>query len=123
VDKENAPFDRLHLIRLNVTTFNLNIKARPRRNTPIRTSTTAIQSDTPNSGTSRRIIPILDERSVTILQDAKKNPDYKEYENLAKYLSDRGRIFSRERSGVCSRHQRRLATEVKRARFLALLPY
>ncbi|HCR35629.1 30S ribosomal protein S18 [Candidatus Woesebacteria bacterium GWC2_33_12] len=55
--------------------------------------------------------------------DAKKDPDYKDYENLAKYLSDRGRIFSRERSGVCAKHQRKLASEVKRARFLALLPY
>lgn len=55
--------------------------------------------------------------------EAKKNPSYKDYENLSKYLSDRGRIYSRERSGVCSKHQRRLATEVKRARFLALLPY
>ena len=55
--------------------------------------------------------------------DAKKDPSYKDYENLSKYLSDRGRIFSRERSGVCSKHQRTLASEVKRARFLALLPY
>ncbi|KKP48000.1 MAG: 30S ribosomal protein S18 [Candidatus Woesebacteria bacterium GW2011_GWA1_33_30] len=55
--------------------------------------------------------------------EAKKDPDYKNYADLSKYLSDRGRIFSRERSGVCSKHQRKLASEVKRARFLALLPY
>lgn len=55
--------------------------------------------------------------------DSKTDPTYKNYENLAKYLSDRGRIYTRERSGVCSKHQRKLATEVKRARFLALLPY
>lgn len=55
--------------------------------------------------------------------EAKTNPSYKEFENLSKYVSDRGRIYSRERSGVCAKHQRRLSTEVKRARFLALLPY
>lgn len=55
--------------------------------------------------------------------EAKKDPSYKDYVDIAKYLSDRSRIFSRERSGVCSKHQRKLATEVKRARFLALLPY
>ena len=55
--------------------------------------------------------------------EAKSTPSYKEYENLAKYLSDRGRIYSSERSGVCSKHQRKLSQEVQRARFLALLPY
>lgn len=53
----------------------------------------------------------------------KKVPSYKEYEELSKYLSDRGRIYSRERSGACAKHQRLIAQEVKRARFLALLPY
>lgn len=55
--------------------------------------------------------------------EAKVNPSYKDYQNLSKYLSDRGRIFSRDRSGVCAKHQRKLSVEVKRARFLALLPY
>lgn len=55
--------------------------------------------------------------------ESKTTPSYKDYENLSKYLSDRGRIYSRERSGACSKHQRRLAQEIQRARFLALLPY
>lgn len=55
--------------------------------------------------------------------ESKTVPSYKEYENLAKYVSDRGRIYSRERSGNCSKHQRKLAQAVQRARFLALLPY
>lgn len=54
---------------------------------------------------------------------AKMDPDYKNYENLAKFLSDRAKIYNKDRSGVCAKHQRRLAVEVKRARHLALLPY
>ena len=54
---------------------------------------------------------------------AKKDPDYKDPETLGKFLNDRAKILSRERSGVCARHQRRLTVAVKRARHLALLPY
>lgn len=54
---------------------------------------------------------------------AKKDPDYKEPETLGKFLNDRAKLLSRERSGVCARHQRRLAVAVKRARHLSLLPY
>jgi small subunit ribosomal protein S18 len=50
-------------------------------------------------------------------------PDYKEYEEFAKYLSDRGKIYSATRSGFCSKHQRKLSIAIKRARHLALLPY
>ena len=49
--------------------------------------------------------------------------DYKDLETLKKYLSDRGKIVNRGRSGVCAKHQRDLAREIKRARHLALLPF
>jgi small subunit ribosomal protein S18 len=52
-----------------------------------------------------------------------KNPDYKEVETLKNYVSDRGKIISRTRTGVCAKHQRRLAREIKRTRYLALLPF
>ena len=54
---------------------------------------------------------------------ASKDPDYKDPETLYKFINDRAKLLSRERSGVCARHQRRLALAVKRARHLALLPY
>lgn len=54
---------------------------------------------------------------------AKVNPDYKDYDNLARYLSDRAKVLSKERSGICSKHQRRLTVAIKRARHLALLPF
>jgi small subunit ribosomal protein S18 len=52
-----------------------------------------------------------------------KEPSYKEYEELAKFLSERGKIIGRRQTGVCAKHQRILAREIKRARQLALLPY
>lgn len=49
--------------------------------------------------------------------------DYKDIGRLRRYISDRGKIEPRRKMGTCSRHQRRLAIALKRARFLALLPY
>lgn len=51
------------------------------------------------------------------------NPDYKDVENLQKFLSPRKKIIGREKNGVCAKHQRSLTKELKHARFLALLPY
>ena len=49
--------------------------------------------------------------------------DYKDPAMLRPYISDRGKIAPRRKSGACARHQRRLANSIKRARHLALLPY
>ena len=49
--------------------------------------------------------------------------DYKDVGRLRRYVSDRGKIEPRRKMGTCSRHQRRLTLALKRARFLALLPY
>jgi small subunit ribosomal protein S18 len=49
--------------------------------------------------------------------------DYKDISKLRKFVSERGKIEPRRRTGVCAKHQRRLALAIKRARFLALLPY
>lgn len=53
----------------------------------------------------------------------KVEPTFKEVAALSKYMSERGRIVGRDRSGVCAKHQRRLTMEIKRARFLAILPF
>lgn len=53
----------------------------------------------------------------------KKDPSYKEYDELTHYLTDRARIMGRIRSGLCSKHQRRLTIAIKRARHLGLLPH
>jgi len=49
--------------------------------------------------------------------------DYKQPERLRRFISDRGKIKPRRRTGTCAKHQRRLAVAIKRARHLALLPY
>lgn len=53
----------------------------------------------------------------------KITPDYKETDILKNYLTERGKILGKDRSGICSKHQRALSVEIKRARFLALLPF
>lgn len=49
--------------------------------------------------------------------------DYKDTETLRRYISSFGKIVPRKRSGVCQWHQRKLSNAIKRARFMALLPY
>jgi small subunit ribosomal protein S18 len=55
--------------------------------------------------------------------ESKTVPDYRNYQFLEKYLTERGKIISRTRTGTCSRHQRQLTREIKRARHLSLLPF
>jgi len=49
--------------------------------------------------------------------------DYKEPSQLRRYISDRGKIEPRRKTGTCAKHQRALAVAIKRARHVALLPY
>lgn len=48
---------------------------------------------------------------------------YKDPDMLRRYLTDRAKIRPRRQTGVCAKHQRRLANAIKRARHLALLPF
>lgn len=49
--------------------------------------------------------------------------DYKDVERLQKLLTQRGKIFSRKRSGNCASCQRKSRLAIKRARYMALLPF
>ena len=49
--------------------------------------------------------------------------DYKNLGLLQRYISDRGKIRARRQTGTCAKHQRALATAIKRARHIALLPF
>lgn len=49
--------------------------------------------------------------------------DYKDVEMLQKLLTNRGKIYSRKRSGNCAGCQRKVKKAIKRARFMALLPF
>ena len=49
--------------------------------------------------------------------------DYKDDRTIGRFLTDTGKILPSRLSGVCARHQRQLAVSIKRARYLALIPY
>ena len=49
--------------------------------------------------------------------------DYKDVETLRKFLNPHGKIMSRRRTGLSATNQRALAQAIKRARYMALLPY
>ena len=55
--------------------------------------------------------------------DHVKDIDYKDVNRLKRYLSDRAKIEPRRKTGTCAHHQRGLSEALKRARFMALLPY
>lgn len=55
--------------------------------------------------------------------DKVENIDYKDIAKIGQYISRRGKIGPRRKTGTCAKHQRALAVAVKRARYLALLPY
>lgn len=49
--------------------------------------------------------------------------DYKDVSKLRRYITEKGKIIPRRTSGVCAMHQRALTTAIKRARYMALLPF
>jgi len=49
--------------------------------------------------------------------------DYKNTETLKKFVDSRGKLLGKKETNLCVKHQRKLAQAVKRARFLALLPF
>ena len=52
-----------------------------------------------------------------------KHIDYKDTEILRRFPNPHGRMIARSRTGISATYQRQLATAVKRARFMGLLPY
>ena len=52
-----------------------------------------------------------------------KHIDYKDVEVLKKFINPHARMMGKKRTGVSSKSQRQLAMAIKRARFMALLPY
>jgi len=71
----------------------------------------------------RRTRYVPKSRFCSFCADKDKVMDYKDPEGLKRYISNRGEIEPRHKTGTCARHQRRLAVAIKRARHLALLPY
>ncbi|HBB76287.1 MAG: 30S ribosomal protein S18 [Candidatus Levybacteria bacterium RIFOXYA1_FULL_41_10] len=55
--------------------------------------------------------------------EEKRTPSFKEVSYLQRFITERGKIISRSRTGLCSKHQNGLARNIKYARHLALLPF
>jgi small subunit ribosomal protein S18 len=62
-------------------------------------------------------------RNCFFCKDKVTEIDYKNVNQLRRYISEKGKIRSRRITGACRRHQVQVATAVKRAREMALLPY
>ena len=54
---------------------------------------------------------------------AGKSIDYKDVPIITKYITEKGKIVNRRQSGACAKHQRHIAQQIKRARFMALIPF
>lgn len=62
-------------------------------------------------------------RTCVFCSEGVKQIDYKQTDTLRRFLTERGQIRPRRKTSLCTKHQRRLAVAVKRARFMALLAY
>ncbi|MFO7571247.1 MAG: 30S ribosomal protein S18 [Gaiellaceae bacterium] len=62
-------------------------------------------------------------KSCHLCRDKVEHVDYKNIAQLRRYISEKGKLRSRRITGACRRHQLQVATAVKRAREMALLPY
>ena len=49
--------------------------------------------------------------------------DYKDIKTIQKFVNSYGKIDARKRTGLCPKHQRKLAIAIKRSRIMALLPF
>ncbi|MEN8126815.1 MAG: 30S ribosomal protein S18 [Planctomycetota bacterium] len=71
----------------------------------------------------RQNLTIREQTQCRFCREGTSYIDYKDIDVLQKLLTNRGKIFSRKRSGNCAGCQRKVKTAIKRARFMALLPY
>jgi len=76
-----------------------------------------------NIGRARGTRGLITKPAVCPFCKGKMKIDYKDVSVLSHYISSQGKIVSRRRSRTCAKHQRRLAQAIKRARYLAMLPY
>ena len=79
--------------------------------------------DSKTSGRKRPPTGPIRRKSCYFCKDKVDEIDYKNINQLRRYISEKGKIRSRRITGACRRHQRQVAVAVKRAREMALLPY
>jgi small subunit ribosomal protein S18 len=71
----------------------------------------------------RRKRKIIQNLKCPLCESGVKSVTYKDVYQLKKFTSVRGKIISVEKSGACHKHQKMLKRAIKRARYMALLPY
>ncbi|MFR6055727.1 MAG: 30S ribosomal protein S18 [Eubacteriales bacterium] len=77
-----------------------------------------------NKTTVKKVIKRVPRKKVCAFCQGKiDSVDYKDVATLKKYVSENGKILPRRMTGVCAKHQRVLATAIKRARITDLLPF
>ena len=62
-------------------------------------------------------------RVCAFCQNKELNIDYKNIDVLKRYISESGKIEPMRLTGTCTKHQRRVTREIKKARIMALLPF
>ena len=63
----------------------------------------------------KKVCPLCSDKNLVL--------DYKNGDQLRKFVSDKGKILPRRATGACAKHQRTITLAVKRARHIAVLPY
>ena len=66
---------------------------------------------------------ILKKKPCRFCMDKIVSIDYLDYQKFQKLLTERGKIMPSRITGTCAKHQRQLATAIKKARIAALLPF
>lgn len=87
---------------------------------PIKVEAPVVEEVTESEESSRGAIRA---KKVCTFCQNKITPSYTDIGVLRRFLTDRAKIVNKERSGVCSKHQRGVAKNIKYARHLALLPF
>lgn len=77
----------------------------------------------PKKQTQRRPRKVVGAPKKCFFCTEKKEPWFLDTQDLSKCTSERGKILSRQKTGLCAKHQRRVTTAIKHARHLALLPF
>ncbi|MFH1325891.1 MAG: 30S ribosomal protein S18 [Candidatus Falkowbacteria bacterium] len=67
--------------------------------------------------------PLKKEKQCYFCVNNLKDVEYKDSQLLRRFLSSYLKILPKKRTGVCSKHQRKLATAIKRARLISVLPF
>lgn len=80
-------------------------------------------SDDDSSHKRRRRKKVVQNLKCPLCESGVKHVSYKDIFQLKKFTSVRGKIISSEKSGLCHKHQKQLKRAIKRARYMALLPY